>query len=225
MRKQVDKAQGALPCFLVSLVSLFSCLLIYLSTNQKTPRPQHIARDEASILAVPPCLSRNPAPLNRCGLRRRTARHDNGGVSGTTYYASRSTLHASRSTICSPNSPAHSSASWLPRSHPRRLSEARFAATCPVHSRSYFDWREYATAVRGCQTNRPETALCPVPRLSGELPRINKCCRLWLCRPKRSILASGRFECHRIRQEFQTPPNLSWRSCQRWPMRMSSTTR
>ena len=194
MRKQVDKAQGALPCFLVSLVSLFSCLLIYLSTNQKTPRPQHIARDEASILAVPPCLSRNPAPLCRCGLRRPTARLITVAFPGRPTTLHVFTFHVSRSTICSPNSPAHSSASWLPCSHPRRLSEARFAATCPVHSRSYFDWREYATAVRGCQTNRPETALCPVPRLFGELPRINKCCRLWLCRPKRSILASGRFE-------------------------------
>ena len=94
MRKQVDKAQGALPCF---LASLFPCLLIYLSTNKNAPPPA-TCQGRGVILAVPPCLSRQPAPLNRCGLRRRTARHDNGGVSGTTYYASRSrfTLHALR---------------------------------------------------------------------------------------------------------------------------------
>ena len=79
------------------------------------------------------------------------------------------TLHVSRSTFRSPDSPAHSSASWLPRSHPRRLSEARFAATCPVHSRSFLSWREYATGVRGCQTNRPETALCPVSAIVGRV--------------------------------------------------------
>jgi hypothetical protein len=180
------------PCF---LVSLFPCFLVYLSTclPTKTPRPQHIARDEASNLAVPPCLSRKTGPALSPWASQTTARLITAALPGptTTFHVSRFTFHVSRFTFCSPNSPAHSSASWLPRSHPRRLSEARFAATCPVHSRSYFDWREYATAVRGCQTNRLETAFCPVPRLSGELPMVNKCCRLWICRPNDLLRRPG----------------------------------
>ena len=202
MRKQVDKAQGALPCFLVSLFPLFPyfpvslfpsfpsfpCFPVSLSTylpvyqSKNTPPPAYCqgrgVEPRGTTLLEP---ENRPRSVAVAFTGHSTP--DNGGVSGANYYVSRSHVSRFTFTFCSPNSPAHSSASWLPRSHPRRLSEARFAATCPVHSRSYFDWREYATAVRGCQTNRLETALCPVPRLSGELPRINKCCRLWICRP------------------------------------------
>ena len=129
--------------------------------QQKNASPPK-TRDEASILAVPPCLSRKTGPALSPWASQTTARLITAALPGPT-----TTFHVSRFTFCSPNSPAHSSASWLPRSHPRRLSEARFAATCPVHSRSYFEWREYATAVRGCQTKRPETALCPVSTIVG----------------------------------------------------------
>jgi len=95
MRKQVDKAQGALPCFLVSLVSLFPCLLIYLSTNKNAPPPAYCqgrgVKPRGTTLLEPENRPRSVA----VGFTDHST-PDNGGASGANYYVSRFTFHVSR---------------------------------------------------------------------------------------------------------------------------------
>ena len=86
-RKQGNKETGKQGvktrkrALLVSLLPV-SYLLVYRSQSTKTPRPAH-CQGRGVILAVPPCLSRKPAPLNRCGLRRRTLRRRATSIGGS----------------------------------------------------------------------------------------------------------------------------------------------